>query len=201
MINPTKYERWISGDETMTTETTYKNPPLAKGRRGVCPLCLKQFKVDKGGRMVRHGEIGFGPFRQGPCEGYGARPLETTDADAIALLLGESLVAWRVADKWEVDCINRTNERTLKELEEWQRQALRKEAHRRVGAVEGVEALKTKIVEVLGDARTNSGRSAASILIDRLTVVTDEKDAKIARLEKQLADQDWFCCDLRQRHR
>ena len=73
---------------------TYNRTPADRTRRVQCPCCLKAHKAKKGGRVTRHGwketgrivgSYGNG-WQWGNCSGWGQRPLEETDADALDVI-------------------------------------------------------------------------------------------------------------------
>lgn len=75
---------------------TYFNTPLAAGKASTCPECLRRIKTLSNGRVANHGwqETGRGTpeyFRGPSCLGYGLRPIEETDADALAAIARKEL--------------------------------------------------------------------------------------------------------------
>lgn len=78
----------------MTQTHTYMRDPVPADKCGQCACCLKHHRSSARGTLVRHGwketgrqlgSYGCG-FQWGPCNGWGMRPLEHTDADALEVL-------------------------------------------------------------------------------------------------------------------
>ena len=79
----------------MTTSTaTYSRLAAPKGTKATCPCCLKKHNAKTDGTLTRHGwketgrtvgSYGNG-YQWGECAGWDRRPLEQTDADALAII-------------------------------------------------------------------------------------------------------------------
>lgn len=76
------------------TATTYTRTALPRGEQGTCPFCLRRIKVRASGRTFRHGwtESGRGSgwvtMTSDYCVGTDHRPIEETDADTRAFIVG-----------------------------------------------------------------------------------------------------------------
>jgi len=73
---------------------TYMRGKVPAENTGQCPCCLKRHRSTKRGTLTRHGwketgrrvgQFGCG-YQWGNCRGWGKRPLEQTDADALVIL-------------------------------------------------------------------------------------------------------------------
>lgn len=76
-----------------TTTATYSRLSAPKGTKVTCPCCLKKHNAKTDGTLTRHGwketgrtvgSYGNG-YQWGECAGWDRRPLEQTDADALAI--------------------------------------------------------------------------------------------------------------------
>ena len=71
---------------TVIPRGTYFRDPAPYNVKTQCPVCLRVHKTRRCGTIVRHGwRVSWG-FHQGHCPGWGQRPLEQTDEDALAYL-------------------------------------------------------------------------------------------------------------------
>lgn len=77
-----------------TTTATYSRLAAPKGTKVTCPCCLKKHNAKTDGTLTRHGwketgrtvgSYGNG-YQWGECAGWDRRPLEQTDADALAII-------------------------------------------------------------------------------------------------------------------
>ena len=65
---------------------TYSRDPAPYNVKVQCPVCLRVHKTRRCGTVVRHGwKVDWG-LHDGHCQGWGKRPLEQTDEDALAFL-------------------------------------------------------------------------------------------------------------------